>query len=49
VRISTQNIQELSIDLGDRGLRMKGNVKVWVNGKSVHDGPVPTTRITTKS
>lgn len=41
VRIKTRNVKELRLDLGSNGLRMAGDVKVWVNGKKVHEGPVP--------
>ncbi len=40
VRIKTTGIHELRIRLGDDGLKLTGNVKVSVNGKTVHDGPV---------
>ena len=41
VRISTRNIQKLTIDLGPDGLRLSGSVRVWVNRRMVLDGPVP--------
>jgi len=41
VHIKTQHLKQLRINLGPDGLRMSGAVKVWVNGKQVHDGPVP--------
>jgi len=41
VRIKTGRIRELRVDLGPTGLQMTGAVKLWVNGKLVHEGPVP--------
>jgi predicted esterase len=43
VHIKTKHIKRMTIDLGPQGLRMSGAVKVWVNGKSVLDGPIPDT------
>jgi pimeloyl-ACP methyl ester carboxylesterase len=48
VRIKTQHIKELNVDLGDKGLRMTGSVKLFLNGKQVHDGPVPETAVSVK-
>ncbi len=48
VRIKTMNIKELGVELGPTGLCMAGNVRVFVNGKLVHNGPVPTTPIELK-
>ncbi|MBC8064643.1 MAG: hypothetical protein H7Y17_07420 [Chlorobia bacterium] len=39
VRIKTTRLKEISIDLA--ALKMKGSVRVWVNGKEVHNGPIP--------
>jgi predicted esterase len=42
VWIKTKRIRNLSIRLGDNGLRMSGSVDVYVNGKKVHSGPAPS-------
>ncbi|RYG31272.1 hypothetical protein EON81_23265, partial [bacterium] len=39
VRIVAKNAEALRVDL--RRLQMAGDVKLWVNGKRVHEGPVP--------
>ncbi len=49
VRITTKRMEEVSIDLGSSGLRMYGEVRVWLNGKSVHRGPVPTMPLVLKT
>lgn len=49
VRIKTQRIPELSIDLGSNGLKMTGEAKLFVNGKEVHKGPIPAKPIVVKT
>jgi hypothetical protein len=46
VHITTKHAKRIRIDLGPNGLQMSGSLKVWVNGKSVHDGPLPDMPIT---
>ena len=48
INITTQNINELSIDLGQSGLRMSGEVLLKVNGKEVYQGNVPDGQISVK-
>ncbi len=45
VHIKTKHIKELRLNLGKSGLQMAGDIRVWVNGKTVHDGPVPSETI----
>ncbi len=45
VRIETKAVPRLSIDLGPSGLHLQGMVRVTVNGKEVHSGPVPSAPI----
>ncbi|CAN5664167.1 hypothetical protein BH11ARM2_BH11ARM2_00100 [soil metagenome] len=48
VRMNTTNVKNLSVDLGPGGLQMTGVVRLWVNGKKVHDGPVPKESVMVK-
>ncbi len=38
VAITTRGIERLSVNLGDNGLRMRGKVKLTINGKVVYEG-----------
>ena len=38
VHISSHNATRLDVDLGENGLRMKGVVKVFLNGKEMYSG-----------
>jgi len=49
VEIDTEHTNGLTIDLGPQGLQMSGKVKVTVNGKVVHDGPVPAVPISVRA
>lgn len=46
VRVKTEHVKSLQIDLGPNGLRLTGDVKLIVDGMTVHDGPVPASPIT---
>jgi predicted esterase len=48
VRIKTNGIKELSVDLGSNGLQMTGSVKLIVDGKAVFEGPVPDKPVSVK-
>jgi pimeloyl-ACP methyl ester carboxylesterase len=48
VHIKTKNIKSLNVDLGHNGLQMSGDVKLFVNGKQIVNGPVPTTVVVIK-
>ena len=45
VRIKSRHVKEMRIDLGSTGLKMSGNVKLWLNGKLINDGPIPDSPI----
>jgi len=38
VHISSHNATRIEVDLGEKGLRMKGIVKVFLNGKEMYSG-----------
>lgn len=48
VAIKTSRLSDLTVDLGAKGLRMSGMVKLIVNGKEAHNGPVPEKEILVK-
>ena len=48
VRLSTFNCKHALIDLGPSGLQVKGEVILVWNGKTVHQGPVPSQSIKLK-
>lgn len=45
VTITSDPKRTLTVDLGPKGLKMSGSVKLIVNGKAIHDGPLPSSPI----
>jgi hypothetical protein len=45
VRIDSEGTDRLSVELGEGGLGMTGDVSVYWNGEKVHEGPARRLRL----